>query len=73
MREIYFVWFIAILGVSAKYCDEKKSPSNESIAILKEYCDMNNGDLTDRACFRGNKTLGCVLYLILEKVIIICH
>lgn len=63
MKEIYIVWFITILGVSAKYCDEKNSPSNDSIAILKDFCNTNNGSLSGRECiFKPNRTLGYVVH-----------
>ena len=63
MKEIYIVWFITILGVSAKYCDEKNSPSNDSIAMLKDFCNTNNGSLSGRECVvEGSKTLGYVVY-----------
>lgn len=59
MREIFIVWFITIVNVSfAKYCDKKNSPSADSIAILKEYCNINNGSLNSRECTKGNKTIG---------------
>ena len=60
MRKIFIVWLITIWNVSAEFCDKKNLPSQNSNAILKEYCSKNNGSLSDRQCVYKNKTLGYV-------------